>query len=209
VQRLYRGELQVVDAALAQLLERLRTQRRLDDAIVVVVGIHGEEFYEHRGAGHGRTLYEESLRVPLMIRAPSLLDPRRVKSPVDLLDLAPTLADLVGAPKPDAWQGESLLPTLNDPEPPPRLVIGYLGDGSRAGIVGYSKLVLGPGHTEQFFDLNADPTELHDALATGGVELRIVRNALAWQLGYEQRWRRARWGTGANLSPAFAMDLGM
>lgn len=209
VRRLYRGELQMVDKALGELIEALRARDRLDDVIVVVMGVHGEEFFEHGGAGHGRRLFEESLRVPLIIHAPGLLAPGHVQTPIDLVDLAPTLADLVGLPRVDGWQGESLVPIIDDPAPPPRLVIGYLGDGSRAAVVGEHKYLLGPGRTERYFALGPDPAEQHDLGRDGGVGLRMVRSALAWQLAHEQRWRRARWGTGANLRAAFALDLGM
>ena len=209
VRRLYRGELQMVDQAVGDLIEGLRSAGRLDDAIVVVVGVHGEEFFEHGGAGSERTLYEESLRVPLLVHAPEVLAPGRVTVPVDLLDLAPTIADLVGVPAAEQWQGESLVPVIDDPQPPPRLVVAYLGDGSRAGIVGDHKLLLGAGGQETYFDLTRNETESLEGQDVGGVGLRIVRTALAWQLPYEARWRRARWGTGANLRAAFAQDLGM
>jgi arylsulfatase A-like enzyme len=209
VRRLYRGEVQVVDRAIGSLRERLEEVGRFEDAIIVLLGVHGEEFLEHGGAGHDRKLFEESLRVPLVIHAPAVLDPGRVVAPVDLLDLAPTLADLVGAAAPDIWQGESLLPLTEDPQPPPRLVVAYLGDGSRAAVIGEHKLVVGAGGSEVFFDLSVDPGEQEDRLLQGGVGLRMVRTALAWQLAHETRWRRVRWGTGANLRPAFALDLGM
>ncbi len=209
VRRLYRGELQVVDSGVEALISTLRDAGRLDDSIVVVMGVHGEEFFEHGSAGHGRNLHEQSIRVPLMIRAPSLLAPGKVTAPVDLLDLAPTLADLVGAPPPDAWQGESLVPVIDDPLPPPRLVVAYLGDGSQAAIVGDHKLILGPGRRERFYDLRADPGEALDIHADGGVAQRMVRTALGWQMRHQDQWKRARWGTGANLRPTFAMDQGM
>jgi len=211
IRRLYRGELQRVDLALGTLLDALTADGTLDEAIVVLVGVHGEEFFEHGGVGHGVTLHDESLRVPLAIRAPALLAPGRVSVPVDLLDLAPTLADLLGLPFPGAWQGDTLVPVIDDPQPPPRLVVAYLGDGSRAAIVGDLKLILGSGRDSQrFYDLAADPGEQSDSLATGGIGLRIVRSALAWELAAAgQTWKRARWGTGANLRPAFAVDHGM
>lgn len=208
VRRLYRGELRGVDAAFGELLQSLRETGRLDDTIVVVMGLHGEEFFEHGGAGHGTTLYEESIRVPLVIRAPALLAPGRVAAPVDLLDLAPTLLDLIGAAPPDTWEGESLVPVIDDPQPPPHLIMAFLGDGSRVGIVGDHKLVVGPGRTERLYDLSADPGETDDKSAAGGIALRIVRSALAWPGGVSG-WKRARWGTGANLRPAFALDQGM
>lgn len=211
LRRLYRGELQRVDAALGQLLDALEQDGSLAEAIVVLVGVHGEEFFEHGGVGHGFTLHEESLRVPLAIRAPALLAPGRVSAPVDLLDLAPTLADLLGLPFPAAWQGDTLVPIIDDPQPPPRLVVAYLGDGSRAAIVGDLKLILGSGRDAQrFYDLALDPGEQQDRLADGGIGLRIVRSALAWELAaLGQTWKRARWGTGADLRPAFAVDHGM
>ncbi|HLT39125.1 MAG TPA: sulfatase, partial [Enhygromyxa sp.] len=142
VRRLYRGELQVIDKALGELLAGLAERDELDDAVIVLVGIHGEEFLEHAGTGHGRTLYEESIHVPLAIRAPKLLAPGRVAAPVDLLDLGPTIADLLGVDFDPQWQGESLVPLIDDPQPPPRLVVSYLGDGSRAAIIGNFKFVL-------------------------------------------------------------------
>jgi hypothetical protein len=219
VRRLYRGELQVVDAGIGRLFETLEEAGELDSAVVVLVGIHGEEFYEHGGAGHGRTLHEESIRVPLMVRAPGLLEPGRVTVPVDLLDLGPTLADLSGLDYPTQWQGRSLVPLVDDPQPPPRLIVSHLGDGSRAAIVDEHKLLLGPGHgrgAQRFFDLAATGAAEQPGAAPDGAEpappgiaFRLVRTALAWQLPLENRWKRDRWGTGAALAPAFALDHGM
>ncbi len=209
MRRLYRGEIQVVDQAIGDLVRWLERERRLDDAIVVVLGVHGEEFYEHAGAGHSRSLFEESLAVPLAIRAPSLLAAGRVQTPVDLLDLSPTLLDLQGIERPDRWQGRSLLPIIDDPQPPPQAVNAYLGDGSRAMVVGQHKLVLGPGRKEEYTDLRADPAEDPEVPSIPGIGLRIVRTALAWELLTDVAWRRARWGTGANLTATFARDWGM
>lgn len=212
VRRLYRGELQVVDAALGELFTALEAAGTLDSSMIVVVGVHGQEFFEHGGGGHGHSLHEEVLRVPLAIRAPDLLAAGRVSTPVDVLDLAPTIVDLLGLPFPSEWQGESLLPVIDDPQPPPRLVTAYLGDGARAAIVGDAKLVIGSGRgleAQHFFDLGSDPGETRDRLAEGGIALRIARTALAWESGEEGRWRRARWGNGADLRPAFARDRGM
>lgn len=219
IRRLYRGELQVVDGAVGDLMRSLAQSGELDQAIVVLVGVHGEEFLEHGGTGHGHTLHDESLRVPLAIHAPALLAPGRVSAPVDLLDLAPTLADLLGLPIPPEWQGTSLVPVIDDPQPPPRLVVSYLGDGSRAAIVGDLKLILGSGRDSQrFYDLSLDPGETTSRTEGGGIGLRVVRTALAWEMMTPgvarpgepaQRWKRARWGTGADLLPAFARDHGM
>ncbi len=212
VRRLYRGDLQVIDQALGQLLDTLEARGELDDVLIVLVGVHGEEFLEHGGAGHGVTLYEESIRVPLAIRAPALLAPGRVEAAVDLLDLAPTLTDLIGVEYDPRWQGESLVPLIDDPQPPPRLIVSYMGDGSRAALIGAHKFVLGPGvgrDSQHYYDLERDPGEHSDRVAEGGIALRMLRTAVAWELPEQPGWKRARWGTGANLSPAFALDHGL
>jgi hypothetical protein len=105
-----------------------------------------------------------------------------------------------------------MVPLLDDPQPPPRLIVSYVGDGSRAAIIGKHKFILGPGRgreSQHFYDLTADPGERDDRIAEGGVALRMVRTAVAWELPEQPGWKRARWGTGANLAPAFALDQGL
>lgn len=225
VRDLYLGELAVVDQALGTLLDTLTQRGELDDTIVALVGVHGEEFLEHGGAGHGRNLFQESIHVPLAIRAPGLLAPGRVEVPVDLLDVGPTLLDLAGVPQPRSWQGQTLVPLVDDPQPPPRLVVSSYGDGTRMGRVGAFKFILGPGvgvAAEHFYDLRDNPEE-RPALppepppegepaqqqVEGGVGLRVVRTAMSWHLWQETGWKRARWGTGASLERAFSQDLGL
>lgn len=77
-----------------------------DDATVVLFADHGEEFFEHGGLEHGHTLYDELLRIPLIVRAPGLA-PRRVPTPVSLVDLTPTVLELLGIGDPEL-QGRSL-----------------------------------------------------------------------------------------------------
>lgn len=77
------------------------------DDIIVVYADHGEEFWEHRGFEHGHTLFDELLRVPLIIEGPGL-DARRVTAPTSLLDVTPTVLDLLGLPATD-FDGQSLL----------------------------------------------------------------------------------------------------
>jgi arylsulfatase A-like enzyme len=214
VRSLYQAEMSVVDRALGTLVSQLDADGSLDDSIVVVMGVHGEEFLEHGSAGHGKSLFEESIRVPLAIRAPTLLAAGRVEEPVDLLDLAPTLTDLLGIEPSPKWQGESLVPFIDDPHPPPRLLISSRGDGSRAALVGDYKLILGPGSSidsQQFFDLSRDPEERESLRQAhrDGVAVRMLINALSTHLADESRWKRARWGTGANLESAYALDHGI
>ena len=75
-----------------------------------VTSDHGEEFLDHGGTKHGRTLYEEVLRVPLLIRMPDLSSAGRTfDRPVGLVDLMPTVLELVGAKPPRSIHGRSLI----------------------------------------------------------------------------------------------------
>ena len=94
---LYIGEIAYVDSQIGRLLDTLDRQRLLDRTIVVVAGDHGESLGEHGERDHGIFLYENVLRVPLIIRTPGM-PPRRVGSLVRLVDVMPTVLDLLGLP---------------------------------------------------------------------------------------------------------------
>ena len=70
MQRLYTGEVQYLDQNFAKLLAKLRELGLYDDTLIVLTADHGEEFHEHGGFWHGLTLYDEQIRVPLLIKWP-------------------------------------------------------------------------------------------------------------------------------------------
>jgi arylsulfatase A-like enzyme len=102
----YDSEILHVDAQIARLVSEVR-KRLSREVIVVVSADHGEEFYDHGGVYHGSTLYEEQVRVPLLLNYTGLL-PRRIATPVKTLDLAPTLLALVGLDAPNGMRGDDL-----------------------------------------------------------------------------------------------------
>ncbi len=108
LEQLYAGEVTYYDEHFGDLLDWLEEQGLADNTVVVVTSDHGEEFGEHGGFWHGNRLYDETMRVPLILKVPDRT-PRHVTDQVRLLDVAPTLADLAGAPHGRHWQGFSLL----------------------------------------------------------------------------------------------------
>jgi arylsulfatase A-like enzyme len=105
----YRGEVSFADSAFGDLIAWLRERGILDDTLVVLTADHGEEFAEHGNKGHGKTLYEEVVAIPLVLRHPESFEAgRRRAQNVDLMDLGATLAAVAGAPIPDDWPGRDL-----------------------------------------------------------------------------------------------------
>jgi glucan phosphoethanolaminetransferase (alkaline phosphatase superfamily) len=107
----YRNALHEGDAALGTLLTGLRARGLLSSTLVVVIADHGEAFGQHEGNyGHNLALYDENVRVPLLFALPGAPDiARHVRRTASLLDVAPTVLDLLGAGRPPEFQGKSLL----------------------------------------------------------------------------------------------------
>ncbi len=113
---LYHGEVAWTDSAVGDLLDLLEERGVLDDAVVVITSDHGEEFFEHAGRGHRQHLFEEVLRVPLLVVPPAsaVADPASLSdAPVSLSDVAPTVLDLAGLGAEKSMYGLSLVPALS------------------------------------------------------------------------------------------------
>jgi len=107
--KVYDGEVAYLDAQIGTLLDRIRSLGLYRDAMIMLSSDHGEEFFEHGGWWHGTTLYDEQVRVPLVIKLPG--DGEAGSARVDqarLMDIAPTLTAAVGLSPPETWQGEDL-----------------------------------------------------------------------------------------------------
>lgn len=171
---LYDAELRDADRQLGELLDELQSRGHETDTLVVFVSDHGEEFHDHGGWEHGRTLYQEQLRVPWILRFPDPDLPRglRLKNPVGLVDLLPTLADFLGLSLPAGVSGISLMPLIRDqraePEPTREIYTHLDLDGRKAEslIFGAWKLLCDPKSEGcRLFDLAADPHERVDVAA--------------------------------------------
>ncbi len=166
-ERLYDGEIQYVDHTLGWLFEALDSLDLTDSTLVVLASDHGEEFLEHGDLGHGRTVHGEQLHVPLVLRCPALLPAGvRVKDRVRLLDLLPTILDLLNIEPVRPMQGSSLLPTLTAQVETPRDCFAEANrsfNPQRSLEHGRYKIVADPllGGV-QVYDLAMDPLEQTD-----------------------------------------------
>lgn len=108
----YDAEIAAVDAAIEALVDGLTERGLAENTVVIVTGSQGQEFLEHGYLDHAWTLFEELLRVPLILRAPGLFEPQRIEQPVSTIDIYPTLVELFGLDLDvEAWQpdGSSLV----------------------------------------------------------------------------------------------------
>ena len=124
--RAYRGEVRYVDAQLGHLLDRLTLLGLRDETAVIVTSDHGEGLGDHGLLKHGSNLFDELVRVPLLVRGPGIPAGRRLRGNAQLEDLLPTALSLMGAPIPDEIDGVDLLPWLR----------GEVEDSPRAVAVG-------------------------------------------------------------------------
>jgi arylsulfatase A-like enzyme len=189
VRSLYRAEVASVDAAVGQVLAALDRLGLAGGTLVVCVSDHGEEFWEHGGVEHGHTVYEELVRVPLLMRLPGTLPAGAVvDAPARMTDIAPTAVDLLGLAPPLISDGASLLPLVRGEEvsPRPALIESMLFAEERVGVrTPERKYVRWDSGKEEAYDLAADPGELRDLAALPAVmsPLRELYASLAHGLG--------------------------
>ncbi|MEM9555163.1 MAG: sulfatase [Acidobacteriota bacterium] len=190
---LYDGELAFVDREIGRLVDLLRDRGVFDDLLLVIVSDHGEEFLEHGGWEHGKTLYEEQLRVPLVIKLPGAeAAGLRIDGRADHVDLLPTVLDVVGLEPPAGLDGQSLLPAVRAvaagrkaSERWPSIAELRLGEDEQLSLVdGDEKVIVEQARGARFFALDADPAELDDRgvaepFAAGVLEERLRRHLAA------------------------------
>jgi len=112
----YDAEIRYVDEQIGRFLDELRARGLYDDALIVLTADHGEEFGEHGCYREHWSTHDGTQRVPLLVKPPASADvgPGSSDHLVTNVDLAPTVAAAAGLEPPDAWQGDSLLPVLDD-----------------------------------------------------------------------------------------------
>jgi arylsulfatase A-like enzyme len=173
-ERAYDQEIRFVDDAVASLYEWMDSRGLLENTYFFLLSDHGEQFYEHGMSGHGTPPFEEVLRVPLIVTGPGVPRGRRNASPLEHLDLLPTMLELASVPLPAQAQGRSFAPILRGeatelPERP-RVSAGFtLPDGFdvpawsvRSGSWKLLRVKQGESTVDHLYDLAADPNELSD-----------------------------------------------
>lgn len=171
----YLASLGLVDKAISLLRSALGMRGLLDRTTLVVMADHGEAFGEHGLTWHANSLYDELIHVPLLIRLPGAA-PRRIDDRVSLVDLAPTVADLFGAPAPARWMGQSLTGYLRGERPALDRPIVSEARLKRAMVMPDGLKIIHDtrNHTVELYDLGRDPGELENLYEEDRDEERLL-----------------------------------
>lgn len=182
--RLYDGEIAYADAALSKFAEFLKAHGWYDNAILVVVGDHGEGLGQHGEDTHGIFLYDSTTHVPLIVKLPAGADSGRViNAQVRTTDILPTILDLLSVPPPKL-DGESLKPLFADSNAQDRVALGETDYPLRFGWAPLRsvrepdfKFIEAP--RPELYDLRQDPGELHNNYVPWNETVQSARKLLA------------------------------
>jgi choline-sulfatase len=181
---LYDGEVAFTDYHIGRVLDALSDAKLDQRTVVVLTGDHGEAFGEHGEYFHGRDLWEEIVRVPLIIRVPGGV-PGRIARRVSHADLAPTVLDLAGVEADPGARGQSLLEELFGGALPSRPILidqprNPYYTAKRAFIENGLKLhYMIDSNAYRLYDLDRDPGETHDLAPEDPAKLMLMRHDYA------------------------------
>jgi len=184
----YDGEIRYADAGIRELVEHMKRLGIWENTLFVLTSDHGEEFFEHGVMGHGFSLFQEVVRVPLIVHGPGVAAGRRVAEPVQIVDLPATVLDLAGTGVDALGDGRSVAAAVRAGEPRPVAPLflenefgteewdhwSFVLSGVRQGPY---KLVLTEanayfppeeGGGQALYDLASDPGELENLIADEG-----------------------------------------
>lgn len=168
---LYDGEVREADRLLGEMVAELKERSLLEKSLVIFAADHGQALGEHDDVGHGFLLWQPVLHVPLVIRDPRSTTPRRISQRVSLVDLTPTILDLLGIEGPAAVDGRPLTPALGGRKVPPRPLFAEvrdlgknpfrtIEDTKQVAVLDGRVKAIWTGKELTVFDLERDPEEL-------------------------------------------------
>jgi arylsulfatase A-like enzyme len=176
----YDGGIAYLDFELGRLFASLKELGLYDNSLIVVTSDHGENFGDQRSLQHGIAVYHDEVNVPLIVKYPGQNGPRAVDDLVSQIDLAPTILDAAGIPRPPSFAGQSLTQPVDSerflyseafpPDSPDNLAERFKRT-QRAIFHHHQKFIESTRGDRELYDLDTDPEERRNLyLYAGGFE---------------------------------------
>jgi arylsulfatase A-like enzyme len=202
---IYDSNVSYQDELLGKLFDKLTEWGIAEDTMIVVTADHGDEQWEDGRVGHGASLRESLIHVPLVVYYPPLFPAGLVHEGADTVDILPTITDALGLAPPDGAMGESLVPLAQGVgRGYPRCSIGSMYENAWAmRCADFKARVAGSG-TPMIFDLAADYYEKNDLAEQRFVERRYLTDALSTFLVYQKQWKKRDLGSANNMKAGAA-----
>ena len=209
VRAIYDSNVSYQDDLLDQFMNKLEEWGIADQTMVIVTGDHGDEQWEVGRVGHGGSVRESLVWVPLVIHYPPLFPGKMIDGGVEVIDIVPTIADVMGVEADPEWQGESLLALANGVGGGyERMIMASQYENAHAVRMGGWKLRVAGAAKPRLFNLAAEPGEKTDLVDSAPIPRRLLADGLWLLRANNEDWKKTRWGNPANVSAHFAADLG-
>ncbi|MEM6956755.1 MAG: sulfatase [Myxococcota bacterium] len=193
---LHDAEITQHDHFFGEFVDQLKDWDLWDNTIFVITSDHGEEFNEHGSWGHGHSVYQELLHVPLAMRWPGVTDSgRSITHAVSTMDIGPTVVEAAGLEVPEVFEGRSLVPFLQGGRrADPAVAFSDFQENRRVVVGGGWKLILRSSLTYVLFNLERDPNERNELNGRQHpIAMRYLRILSGQQLG---ALNRTKWLEG-------------
>lgn len=181
---LYDGEIRWTDSHLGLLFEVLEKLKLDDKTIIIIVGDHGEEFFEHGEKGHRNNLYNETIHVPLIFKIPGIKKPRTIEAVVSIVDILPTVLDILEIENPTLMEGRSLKSLIYGQEKEAHeSVFSELDDYLISMIKGSWKIIHNSeSHEFELYNIKDDPLEIHNVFNRQSTQAyELMKELISWQ----------------------------
>ncbi|MHC5001102.1 MAG: sulfatase-like hydrolase/transferase, partial [Planctomycetota bacterium] len=161
----YAEEIAYTDHCIGQVIDKLKSLGLYDSTLLIITGDHVEGLGEHKEMGHGYFIYQESIKVPLIVKLPGSKKAQIVNDIAGLIDLPPTVCSLLGVESSESFKGQDLSGLLRH-EP---------SEGHDRSI--YSESLV-PTKYQASYDLLSDPDETRNIVSQETHRARLMQDAL-------------------------------
>ena len=197
------------DKQVGRLVAQLKSWGIWDQTMLVITADHGEELFEDKRCGHGGSLRDSLLRVPLLVHDPARFPGGTiVDEGAECVDVMPSILAALGRAIPDDAQGEPLEPLAQGiGRGWPRTSYASMYEYAHALRIGRWKLRVGPSGVPVLGDMVDDPDETRDFAAARPIETRLLTDHLSLFLALRKQWKKRAWGELTSVSAAGADAL--